>query len=86
MAAHGENFCTSVAVLCTTPVSFCWFGFKNIPNYGKSIPDEILLDQFYMIEYLKGFIIAVWIKYYAKSCKDGKLAVKTEEAFVSFLK
>ena len=74
MAAHGGKLCTSVPVLYTTStLVFVWFGFKNIPNSGKSVQssDEILLDQFYIIEYLKGFIIAVWPKKCAKLSEDG---------------
>ena len=52
---------------------------------GKSVQDEILLDQFYIIGYLKGFIIAVWSKKWDKSSKDGKLTVKTGQALSSFL-
>ena len=65
---------------------FVWFGFKNIPNNGKSGQDEILLDQVYIIDYLKGFIIAVWSKKCAKLSKDSKLTVKRGRAFSSLLK
>ena len=47
---------TSVPVLCTASViSFCLVRPQSMPNYGKSIQDEMLLDQFYIIEYSKGF-------------------------------
>ena len=46
--------------------------------------DEILLDHFYIVEYLKGFIIPVWPKKCFKLSKDGKLMVKRGHA-LSFL-
>ena len=58
-----SRFCTSVSVLYTTSViSFCLVRLQNIPNYGKSVQDKILLDQFYIIEYSKEFKDAVWRK------------------------
>ena len=42
-------------------------------------------NQFYIIEYLQGFIVAAWLKKFAKLSKDGKLTVKRGRAFSSFL-
>ena len=51
----------------------------------KKCSDEILLDQFYINEYLKVFIIAVWPKKCTKLSKGGKLKVKSGRTFGSFL-
>ena len=48
--------------------------------------DEILQDQFYIIEYLKAFIIAAWPKKCTKLSEDGKLTVKKGRALSSFFK
>ena len=47
---------------------------------------RLLLDQFYIFEHLKGFIIAVWPKKYAKLSKDSKSMVKSGCAHGSLLK
>ena len=39
---------------------------------------EVLLDQFYIFECLKGFVIAVWPKNCSKFSKDGKLTEKRD--------
>ena len=44
------------------------------------------MEQLYIIEYLKGFIIAAWPKKCTRLSEDGKLTVKREPAFSSFLK
>ena len=68
--------CTSVPVLYTPSViSFCLVWLQNIPDYGKSVQDEILLDQFYIIEHSKGFKNAMWPKKCAKLSKHGKLGL-----------
>ena len=59
---------------------FVWFGFKSIPNHGKSVQDEILLDQFYIIEYSKGFKNTLWPEKCVKLSRDGKLTVKIGRA------
>ena len=51
-----------------------------------SVQDEILIDQFYIIEYSKGFKNAVWPKKCVKLSKHGKLTVKRRRALNSFLK
>ena len=87
MAAQGGKFWTSVSVLfavlylsfspCTTLIcSFCLTGLRKHSQPWKKCLDEILLDQFYIIEYLKGFIIAVWPKKCTQLSEDGKLTVK----------
>ena len=72
--------CTSVPVLCTTLIfSFCLVRLRKHSQPWKKCSDEILLDQFYIIEYLKGFIIAVWPKKCTKLSEDGKLTVKKKD-------
>ena len=81
--------CTSVPVHNTALVHytvFVWFGFENIHNHGKSVQDEILLGQFYIIECSKGFKNVVWPKKCAKLSKHGKLTVKRRHALGGFLK
>ena len=79
--------CTSVPVLCTTLIfSFCLVRLRKLSQPWKKCSDEILLDQFYIIEYLKGFIIAVWPKKRTKLSEDGKLTVKKGRALNSFFK
>ena len=79
--------CTSVPVLCTTLIfSFCLVRLRQHSQPWKKCSDEILLDQFYIIEYLKGFIIAVWPKKCTKLSEDGKLTVKKGLALSSFFK
>ena len=96
-AAHGENVvrqfqsslrsCTSVPVLCTTLIfSFCLVRLRKHSQPWKKCLDKILLDQFYIIEYSKGFIIAVWPKKCTKLSEDGKLTVKKGLALSSFFK
>ena len=53
-----------------------WFSFENIHNHGKKCTDGTLLDQFYTLEFLKGFI---WPKNYCKLSKDDKLTVKKKD-------
>ena len=97
MAARRGNFvrqfqfsllsCTSVPVLCMTSViSICWVRLQRHSQSWKSVQDEILLDQFYIIDCLKGFKNAVWSKKCAKLSKHGKLSVKRERALGSSLK
>ena len=67
MAAHVGKFCASVPVLYTTLIfrhSFCLVRLPKHSQPWKKCTDEILLDQFYIFECLKGFIIAVWPKNY----------------------
>ena len=89
MAAHEGNFgrqfqsssrpCTSVPVLCTTLIfSFCLVRLRKHSQPWKKCTDEILLDQFYIFECLKGFVIAVWPKNCPKLSEDGKLTVKKD--------
>ena len=87
MAAHGGKFWTSVSVLCTTIIfSFCLVWLRKHSQPWKKCSDEILLDQFYIIEYLKGFVIAVWPKKCTKLSEDGKLTVNKGLALTSFFK
>ena len=65
---------------------FVWFGFKSIPNHGKSVQDEILLDQFYIIKYSKGFKNAMWPEKCVKLSRHGKLTIKSGRALGSLLK
>ena len=46
----------------------------------------MLLDQFYIFQCLKGFVIAVWPKNCPKLSKDGKLTVKKRRTLSTFLK
>ena len=85
MAAHGGKF---------LDVSFSPFRglvsqlvrLRQHSQPWKKCSDEILLDQFYIIEYLKGFIIAVWPKKCTKLSEDGKVKVKKGRALSSFFK
>ena len=65
---------------------FVWFGFENISNYERSVQDKILPDQFYKIEYSKGFKNTVWSKKCAELSKHGKLTVKRGRALGSLPK
>ena len=58
------KFCRSVSVL---------FDYTTME---KKCSDEILVDKFYIIEYLKRFITAVWLKKWAKLSEGCKLTVK----------
>ena len=79
--------CTSVPVLHTTlTFSFCLVCLGKHSRPWRKCSDEIKLDQFDMIEYLKGFITAVWPKKRAKLSEDGKLTVKKGRALSSFRK
>ena len=79
--------CTSVPVLyMTSVISFCLARLQNISNHGKSVQDEVLLDQFYLIEYSKRFKNALWPKKCVKLYRHGRLTVKTGLALGSFLK
>ena len=52
--------CTSVPVLYATLIfSFCLVRLRKHSQSWKKCTDELLLDQFYIFECLKGFIIAV---------------------------
>ena len=70
MVAHGWKFCTSVSVLfvhlhiSSSPLHN--FNFQILLGSASKTftavemcSDKVLLDQFYIIEYLKGFTIAV---------------------------
>ena len=73
--------CTSVLVVCTTLMfSFRLGRLRKHSQPWKKRSEEILLDQFCIFEYLKGFSIAVWYKKCAKLSKDGKLTVKRGRA------
>ena len=73
--------CTSVPVLYTTLIfSFCLVRLRKHSQPWKKCTDELLLDQFYIFECLKGFIIAVWPKNCPKFSKGGKLTVKKGRA------
>ena len=79
--------CMSVPLLYTTLI----FRFFLIWLLKPSQPwtkcsDEILPDQFYIFECLKGFIIAVWLNNCPKLFTDGKVTVKKGRAFIYFLK
>ena len=92
MAAHGGKFCTSVSVLfsvlyvSSSPLhdfnfhflTFCLVRHRKHSQPWKNCTDEILLDQFYIFECLKRFVIAVWPKNCPKLSKDGKLTVKKD--------
>ena len=72
--------CTLVPVLYTTLVlSFCLVRLRKHSQPWKKCLDEILLDQFYIIEYLKRFIIAVWPKKCTKLSENGKITVKKKK-------
>ena len=79
--------CTSVSVLYATLIfSFCLVRLRKHSQPWKKCTDEILLDQFYIFECLKGFVIAVWPKNCPKLSKDGKLTVTKGRALSTFLK
>ena len=61
--------CTSAPVPYTTLIfSFCLFRLRKRSQPWKVCSDEILLDQFYINEHSKVFIVAVWPKKCAKLC------------------
>ena len=71
--------CTSVPVLCTTLIfSFCLVRLRKHSQPWKKSTDEVLLDQFYIFECLKGFVISVWLKNCPKFSKDGILTEKKD--------
>ena len=71
--------CTSIPVLCTTLIcSFCLVRLRKHSRQWKNCTNEILLDQFYIFEYSKGSIIALWLKNCPKLSKDDKLTVKKD--------
>ena len=71
--------CTSVPVLYTTLIfSFCLVRLRKHSQPWKKCTDEILPDQFYIFECLKGFVFAVWPKNCLKLSKDGKLTIKKD--------
>ena len=79
--------CRSVPILYTTLIfSFSLVWLRKHSQPWKKCSDEILLDQFYIFECLKGFITTVWTKNCPKFSKDGKLTVKKERALSSFFK
>ena len=79
--------CTSVPILNMTLIfSFCFVWLRKHSQPRKNCSDEILLDQFYIFEYLRAFIIAMRPKKYTKLSKDGKLTVKRRRALGSSLK
>ena len=78
---------TPVPVLYTTlTFSFCLVRLRKPSQPWKRVQYEILLDQFYIIEYSKGFKNAVWPGRCAKLSKHGKLTVKRGRALGSYLK
>ena len=87
MATHRGKFCTSVLVLYTTLI-FRFYLVRLRKHYEpwKKYSDEILLDQFYIFEYLKGFIIVMWPKNCTKLSEDGKITVKRGQVLNSLLK
>ena len=90
MAAHGGKFWTSVSVLFAVlyVISSILRNFNLQFLFGsqpwKKCTDELLLDQFYIIECLKGFVIAVWPKNCRELSKDGKLTVTKGLAISAF--
>ena len=69
--------CTSVPVVYTILIfSLCLARLRKHSQPWKKCSDEILLDQFYIFEYFKRFIIAMWPKHRPKLSKNGKLRVK----------
>ena len=93
MAAHGGKFWTSVSVLfAVLYVSSSLlrdfnrhFNLRKHSQPWKKRTDKLLLDQFYIFECSKEFIIAVWPKNYPKLFKDGKLTVTKGRALNTFL-
>ena len=96
MAAHGGKFCTSVSVLFAVlyvsssqlhdfNLQYMFGSASKTYTTMEKCTEEILVELFYIIEYLKGLIIAVWPKKCAKLSKDGELTVKRGRAFISFL-
>ena len=53
--------CTSVPVFCMNFQFLFGLTSKTFPTMEKC-SDEIILDQFYIFQCLKGFVIAVWPK------------------------
>ena len=80
--------CTSIPILCTTLVfNFCLVRLQKHSQWWKMCSYEILVGQFYIVEHLKGFFVAVWPKKCAELSKGGKLTVTRGRAFSSsFLK
>ena len=66
-------------------VEFTGSTSKTFPTMEKKCSDGLLLEQFYVIEYLKGFKIVLWSKKRAKLFHDDKLTVKGGRGFSSFL-
>ena len=67
----------SVPVLYTTLIfSFCLVRLRKHSQPWKKCSGEILLNQFYTIEHVKGLKVAVSPKKSAKLSKDGKVTVK----------
>ena len=71
MAAHGGKFWTSVSVLfavlyvSSSPLrdfnlQFLFGSTSKTFTTTEKCTDELLLDQFYIFQCLKGFIIVVW--------------------------
>ena len=58
--------------------SFCLARLRKHTQPREKCTDEILLQLFYIIEYLKGLTIAVWPKKCAKLSKDGELMLKKD--------
>ena len=95
-AGHEDQFCTSVSVLfAVLYVSFSplhEFNFQSFVRLRKHSQPwkkrtyEILLDQFYIFECLKEFVIAVWPKNCPKLSKNGKLTVKNGRVLSNFPK
>ena len=82
---------TSAPVLYTTLIfSFSFVQLQKHSQPRKKCIDETLLDQFYTLECLKGFIFAVWPKNYPNLSKDGKLTLQkkgcTLSSFLNFLR
>ena len=71
--------CTSVPVLYTTLIfSYCLVRLRKHSQPWKKCTDEVFLDQFYIFECLKRFVIIVWPKNCPILCKDDKLTVRKD--------
>ena len=81
-----RQFQSSSRSCMSVPVFSCLVRLRKHPQPWKKCTEEILMDQIYVFECLKGFIIVVWPKNCPKLSKDGKLTVKEERPLSSFLK
>ena len=80
------NFLSVPVLYMTLIFSFCLVQLQKHSQPWKKYSDKILLDQFYISEYLKRFIMAMWPKKCAKLSKDGKFTVKRGCALDGLLK